>query len=82
MRLPLLPVVGLLASCSLSPVAVQPPEPVASRGLACDVTYPQLPRCECGCAGDICSMGSLGVVVCDSDQARPALVPIRNTVVD
>jgi hypothetical protein len=45
----------------------------ASRSLACGVSYPQLPPCECGCVGHVCSSGENGVVVCDSDEAQPTI---------
>ena len=59
------------AGCSLAPVAVQSDQIVSQDG-SCEVPYPQLPRCECGCAGDICKTATAGVVVCDSTRAFPA----------
>jgi hypothetical protein len=57
------------AGCSLAPVAVQP-EQFVTQDLVCEVAYAQLPRCECGCAGDLCKTATLGVVLCDSDRAQ------------
>jgi hypothetical protein len=57
------------AGCSLAPVAVQP-EQFVNKDLACEVPYRQLPRCECGCAGDICKTETLGVVLCNSESAQ------------
>ncbi|HLF12125.1 MAG TPA: hypothetical protein VJA26_13000 [Gammaproteobacteria bacterium] len=66
-----------LAGCGASPLAMDN-DGIVSQDRSCDVSYPQLPRCECGCAGDICTTGSLGVVVCDSGRTRSQMiVPIR-----
>jgi len=69
----------VLGGCSLSPVTVDQ-DRMISQGASCDVSYPQLPRCECGCAGDICTTGSMGVVVCGTDRATGlAIIPARAT---
>jgi hypothetical protein len=57
------------AGCSLAPVANQSEQVLGQDG-SCEVSYPQLPRCECGCAGDICKTATMGVVVCDSLRAQ------------
>jgi len=70
---------SVLGGCSLSPAPVERQSSIG-RDSSCEVGYPQLPRCECGCAGDICTTGSMGVVVCGSDRASGlAIIPARNT---
>ena len=68
-----------LTGCSSTPLTTGS-DRIVSHDASCSVSYPQLPRCECGCAGDICSTGNMGVVVCDSEQARGVIIlPVRAT---
>ena len=74
---------AIVAGCSLSPIATEGNR-ILTQDLICDVSYPQLPKCECGCAGDICTTGTMGVVVCGTDRAgRSIIVPAAaSTFVD
>ena len=57
------------AGCSLGPVAVHS-EQTLTEGGSCEVSYPQLPTCECGCAGALCKTATAGVVVCDGTRVQ------------
>lgn len=80
MRFALLAAFALISACATtsSPLATSTAF-VASD--SCTVPYPQLPRCECGCVGELCTTGDLGVVVCGTSERpdAPSILPRRGS---
>jgi len=47
--------------------------------LVCEVPYPRVPACECGCVGGFCSTSISGARVCDASAAtRSSLGLLEN----
>jgi hypothetical protein len=66
MKCEALVVAYFLTACSPSPVVKYASE---AEPPVCEVSYPRIPLCECGCLGNMCITSEIGAAQCGVRQS-------------